>query len=111
MPLTAAAVSLAVGGIYVVQSLSPLDRLTPCVAAAGLAGAAARYLRPLLQGESEGASAGLLFLGGAMLMALQEPTVMGISPGRVLLCLLQLYTAYDRGRSAGTAAAFSFLAK
>ena len=103
MPLTAAAVTMAVGGIYVVQALAPLDRLTPCLAAAGLAGAATRYLQPLLRGEREGASEGLLFLGGAMLIALQEPAVMGISPGRVLLCLMQLYTAYDRGRSAGTA--------
>ena len=104
MPLTAAAVSMAVGGIYVVQSLSPLDDLTPCVAAAGLAGAAAHYLQPLLRGESGGAAEGLLFLGAAVLMALQEPTVMGVSPGRVLLCLVLLSTSYDRGRSAGTAA-------
>ena len=36
--LTAAVLSLSVSGIYVIQSLAPLERITPCVAAAALTG-------------------------------------------------------------------------
>lgn len=47
--LTAAGLTLAVQGIYVAQSLSPLEHLTPCLAAVGLTGASAWFFRPLLQ--------------------------------------------------------------
>lgn len=49
MALTAAVLFLVVSGIYVLQSLSPWDRLTPCLAAAGLTGAAAWFFIPLFQ--------------------------------------------------------------
>ena len=46
---TAGVLSLAVGGIYVTQSLSPMEQLAPCLAAAGLTGAAAWFFLPVLQ--------------------------------------------------------------
>jgi len=80
LALTAAALSLAVGGIYVVQSLSPMDHLTPCVAAAGITGAAAWFFRPLFRPEEDGSVAdGILFLGAAFLLGLAELELMGLS--------------------------------
>ena len=101
----AAGFSLAVGGIYVAQSLSPLEGLTPCVAASALAGAAAWFFRPLLQpGEGESPADGLLFLAASCLLAIQDVALLGLSLGRVLLCTLLAYTAYDRGAVAGASA-------
>ena len=100
---TAGGLFLAVGGLYVLQSLSPLDHLTPCLAAAGLTGAAAWFFHPLLRPESERPmSEGVLFLVAALLLALAEVEVAGLSIGRVLLCVLLAYTAYDRGVVTGT---------
>ncbi len=105
LPLTAAGLGMAVGGIYVIQSLSPLDHLTPCVAAAGLTGASAWFFQPLLQPEGERPSAdSVLFLAAALLLALQDLTLLGLSIGRMLLCVLLAYTAYERGAMAGAAA-------
>ena len=103
--VTAAGLFLAVGGIYVAQSLSPLRHLTPCLAAAGLTGASAWFFQPVLR-RSEGvpASNGLLFLAAALILALADLEVMGVSVGRTLLCVLLLYTAYERGALAGAAA-------
>ena len=101
--LTAAVLSLAVGGIYVVQSLSPLEDLAPCIAGAGLTGAAAWFFRPMLHRE-EGAVDGVLLLGAALCLGLQEVEVLGASLGRSLLCLLLLYIAYDRGSVTGASA-------
>ena len=105
LPLTAAGMSLAVGGIYVVQSLSPMEHLTPCLAAAGLTGAAAWFFRPLLQPEAgHPAADSVLFLAASLLLALQDLEVLGLSIGRMLLCVLLAYTAYEQGAVAGASA-------
>ena len=103
--LTAAGFSMAVGGIYVIQSLSPMDHLTPCVAAAGLTGASAWFFQPLLKPVDRPTMAdGVLFLAGALLLALTDLELLGLSLGRVLLCVLLAYTAYERGPVAGASA-------
>ena len=105
LALTAAGFSMAVGGIYVLQSLSPMDHLTPCVAAAGLTGASAWFFQPLLKPVDRPSMAdGVLFLAGALLLALTDLELLGLSLGRVLLCVLLAYTAYERGPVAGAAA-------
>ena len=103
--LTAAGLFLAVGSIYVIQSLSPMDHLTPCVAAAGLTGASAWFFQPLLKPVDRPTMAdGVLFLAGALLLALTDLELLGLSLGRVLLCVLLAYTAYERGPVAGASA-------
>ena len=105
LALTAAGFSMAVGGIYVIQSLSPMDHLTPCVAAAGLTGASAWFFQPLLKPVDRPTMAdGVLFLAGALLLALTDLELLGLSLGRVLLCVLLAYTAYERGPVAGASA-------
>ena len=105
LALTAAILFMAVGGIYVTQSLSPMDDLTPCVAAAAMTGAAAWFFRPLFRPEEGGGLAdGILFLGAAFLLALAELELMGLSLGRMLLCVLLAYTAYERGMIVGVSA-------
>ena len=101
----AAGLFLAVGGIYVLQSLSPLEELTQCLAAAGLTGASAWFFRPLLWLETERpASEGVLFLAAALLLALSDVELLGLSLGRTLLCVLLAYTAYERGAVTGASA-------
>ena len=105
LALTAAGLFLAVNGIYVIQSLSPLEQATPCLAAAGLTGAAAWFFRPLLQPEPDRPAAdGVLFLAAALLLALSDLTLLGLSVGRTLLCVLLAWTAYERGAVAGASA-------
>lgn len=105
LALTAAGLFLAVNGIYVMESLSPLEELTPCLAAAGLTGAAAWFFQPLLQpGEDRPPADGVLFLAAALLLALEDLEFLGLSVGRTLLCVLLAYTAYERGAVAGAAA-------
>lgn len=99
---TAAVLSLAVGGIYVVQSLSPMEDLAACVAGAGLTGASAYLFRLLLRRER--LMDGAVFLGAVLALGLQEVEVLGISLGRSLLCLLLICAAYDRGMAFGAAA-------
>ncbi len=100
--LTAAGLFLAVGGIYVVQSLSPLEELTACTAAAALTGASAWAYRPLLEPGRERLEPGsLLFLGVSLVLALADVTVLDLSVGRTLLCLLLLCIAYQQGGLAG----------
>lgn len=103
--VSAAVLFLAVGGIYVIQSLSPLRHLTPCVAAAGLVGASAWFFCPVFsRPDGRPAPDGLLFLAAALVLALEDLEVLGVSVGRTLLCLLLVYTAYERGAVAGAAA-------
>lgn len=103
--LTAAGLTLAVQGIYVAQSLSPLENLGPCLAAVGLTGISAWFLRRLLQPDnSQPLQDGLLFLAAALLLALNDLEVLGLSLGRAALCTLLAYTAYDRGAATGAAA-------
>ena len=99
------ALFLAVGGIYVIQSLDPLGHVTDWAAAAILLGAAAWYDLPLLQAGQEHLDPdSLLVLGASLLLALGDLTVMDVSLGRGLLCLLVLFTAYQRGAVTGAAA-------
>jgi len=104
LAITAGLVSLAVGGIYVVQALDPMEQLSPCLAAAGLTGVSAWFFVPLLRPE-EGKlpRKGVLFLAAALFLALREVTVADASVGRMLLGALLLCTAYEHGASAGAA--------
>ena len=105
MPLTSAALFAAVGGIYVIQSLAPMEHLPPYIAAAALTGASAWFLRPLLRPAGDRpAPEGLLFLAAALLAAVSDITVSGVSVGRALLCLLLACTAYEKGPTVGAAA-------
>ena len=104
-PLAGAGLFLAVSGIYVLQSLSPLRDLGPCLAGTVLVGLSAWYYQPLLQAGRERLEPdGLLFLAGSILLALVDVELAGLSIGRVLLCLLLAYTAYQRGAMTGAAA-------
>ena len=104
-PLAGAGLFLAVSGIYVLQSLSPLRDLGPCLAGTVLVGLSAWYYQPLLQAKQERLEPdSLLFLAGSILLALVDVELAGLSIGRVLLCLLLAYTAYQRGAMAGAAA-------
>lgn len=103
--LSAAGLSLAVGGIYVLQSLSPLEKLMPYIAASGLAGVSAWFLQPLFSPEgNRPAPEGILFLSGALFLALADLEILEVSIGRTLLCALLAYTAYERGALTGAAA-------
>lgn len=97
MPILAAVMVLSVGGIYILQSLSPEEMVLPCAVAAALAGVSAWFLQVLLQHtESGAASDGILFLCAILLLALGELTIGQLSLGRMLLCTLLAYTAFDR---------------
>ena len=105
LPVTAAGLFLAVSGIYVLQSLAPLEDLGPCAAATVLVGLAVWYYQPLLwPGRERLEPDSLLFLAGSLLLALADLELVGVSVGRALLCALLLYTAYQRGTLAGAAA-------
>lgn len=102
--LTAAGLALAVHGIYVAQSLAPLEHLTPCLAAACLTGVSAWFLRPVLQPDgTETFRNGLLFLAAALLLAFSDLTLLGVSLGRTGLCTLLAYGALELGPAAGAA--------
>ena len=102
--LTAVGLFITVEGIYILQSLSPLERLTDCLAAAALLGASARLFFPLLRGgEGREVVDGLIFLAGALVTAVEDLEVLGFSPARALLCFLAALAAYDRGPAAGAA--------
>lgn len=104
LPLTAAGLFLSVSGIYVLQSLAPLEDLSPCVAAAVLVGLSAWYDQPLLwPGRERLEPDSLLFLAGSVVLPLTDLELVGLSVGRALLCALLLYTAYQRGTLAGAA--------
>ncbi len=99
LPVTAALLALSVGGIYVVQSLSPWDDLTPCAAAALLTGVSAWFLAPLFRGERSADS--VLFLAASLLLAARDLELLGLSLGRMTLCCLLAWAAYERGVAAG----------
>ena len=101
---TAVGLFVTVEGIYILQSLSPLERLGDCLAAAGLLGASAWLFYPLLRGgEGREIVDGLIFLAGALVTAVEELEILGFSPARALLCFLAALAAYDRGPAAGAA--------
>ena len=102
--LTAAGLSLVVHGIYVAQSLAPLEGIAPCVAASCLTGVSAWFFWPLLQLErGEEFRRGVLFLTAALLLGLQDLELLGLSLGRAALCTLLAYAAVDLGAAAGAA--------
>lgn len=104
LALTAVSLYVTVEGIYILQSLSPLDRLADCLAASALLAAAARLFFPLLRsGEGREIVDGLLFLAGALVTAVENLEILGFSPARALLCFLALLAAYDRGPAGGAA--------
>ena len=89
LPVLAAGMVLAVGGIYVLQSLDPLSHAAPCAAASALTGVSAHFFTRLFQPEEDRlAPEGLLFLGAALTLALGDLTILNVSVGRVLLCAL-----------------------
>lgn len=101
---TAVGLFVTVEGIYILQSLSPLERLADCLAAAGLLGASVWLFFPLLRGgEGREVVDGLIFLAGALVTAVEDLELLGFSPARALLCFLTLLAAYDRGIAAGAA--------
>ncbi|MBQ8390232.1 MAG: stage II sporulation protein E, partial [Oscillibacter sp.] len=102
--LLAAVLFAAVGGIYVVQSLSPWVDLPLCLAGTALTAASAYLFRPLVRREEGNHQDGVLLLLAAVLLAFREVEVLGFSVSRALLALLLLYTAYDRGVTVGAAA-------
>jgi hypothetical protein len=105
LPVASAGLFLAVAGIYVIQSLSPMEHIAPCAAAAVLVGASTWFYRPLLAAGKERLDPdSLLFLAASLLLALENLTVMELSVGRILLCLLLLFTSYQRGAIVGATA-------
>lgn len=105
LPAVGAGLFFVVTGIYVAQSLNPLAGLSSWVAATVLVGVSAWFYQPLLTaGQERLEPDSLLFLGMSLLLALGELTVLEISVGRALLCLLLLFTAYQRGLATGVAA-------
>ena len=105
LPVLAAGMVLAVDGIYVLQSLDPLSHAAPCAAASALTGVSAHFFTRLFQPEEDRlAPEGPLFLGAALTLALGDLTILNVSVGRVLLCALLAYTAYDQGPMTGVTA-------
>lgn len=105
LPVLAAGMVLAVGGIYLLQSFSPMEDAAPCAAAAVLTGVSAYFFRQLFcRQEGRLPPEGLLFLGAALTLALGDLTILNVSVGRVLLCTLLAYTAYDQGPLTGVTA-------
>ena len=93
-PLAGVGLFLAVSGIYVLQSLSPLRNLAPCLAGTVLVGLSAWYYQPLLQaGQERLEPDSLLLLTGSILLALVDVELAGLSIGRALLCPLLVYPA------------------
>lgn len=105
LPGVAAGMVLAVGGIYVLESLDPLEEAAPCVAAAVLTGVSAHFLSRLFRAEDgRPAPEELLFLGAALTLSLGDLTVLDISVGRSMLCALLACAAYSQGTVTGVAA-------
>ncbi|MBR3569305.1 MAG: SpoIIE family protein phosphatase [Oscillibacter sp.] len=100
--LTAAALFLSVGMIYVFEAERPADAFLSCLAAAGLTGASAWFFRPLLHPGKEGSPAqGIVFLTAALLLSAQNLNFGGISPGRMLLCVLLACSSFAHGPAVG----------
>ena len=83
----------------------PLEVLPESLAAAAVTALSARLFRPVLEGDrTEQPESGMLLLGATLLLTLFRLEVLGLIPGRGLLCLLVLFAAYDRGPMAGVCA-------
>ena len=102
LPLVGTGLFFAVRLIYILQALSPLDQLAPCLTAAALVGVSARFCRPLLLvGQERLEPNSLLFLSVSLLLAVTDLTILEVSVGRALLEGVALYAAYQRGAVAG----------
>lgn len=102
--LTAAILFLSVSMIYAFEAESPLDAIASCVAAAGLTGASAWFFWPLLHpGEGRNPAEGIVFLITTLLLTAQAFNFGGISPGRMLLCVLLACVSFAHGPAAGAA--------
>lgn len=101
-PMLAAGMTLAVEGIYVAQSFSPLEHLTPCLLSTVLVGASARCYAPLTRGgEEEKKPDALVFLAVTLLLAFSDVAPAGISLGRTVIACLVLFTAWQKGAASG----------
>lgn len=102
LPLCAAGVFLAVKGIYVLQSSSPLQDLLPCLTATLLTGIATYGYTPLLMPEKEHSNPNsLLFLLVTLISALSGVMIGEMDVSRMLLSFLVLMVAWQRGYAAG----------
>lgn len=102
MPLISAGMTMAVQGIYVMQSLDPIKHLTPCLLSVALVGVSARCYAPLTKGyEEEKKPDALLFLAVSLLLTFEDLAPAGISLGRTAVACLVLFTAWQRGAATG----------
>jgi len=103
-PLCAAGLFLAVKGVYVLQSLRPLEHLFPCLTATVLVGLSAWYCTPLLRPGGETLEpASVRFLSVALASAFTGLDLWGMDPGRALAVCAVLVSAWREGCSAGMA--------
>lgn len=101
-PLCAGGLLLAVRGIYVLQSASPVRDLLPCLTAVLLTAIAARGYEELLRPSGEHPSPdALTFLAATLLCALSGAMLGSMDVSRVLLSVLVLVTAWQRGIAVG----------
>ncbi len=92
---------LSVAVIYVLDGSRALSE---CIAAAGLVGASTWFFWPLLHpGEGRSPAEGVLFLTATLLLSVQRLDFGGLSPGRMLFCVLLACTAFSHGAATGTA--------
>ncbi len=102
--LVSAALSLSVNVIYVFDAERPAEAFSSCLAAAALTGASAWFFRPLLRpGDGGNPAEGLVFLIAALLLSAQSFNFGGISPGRMLLCVLLACVSFAHGPAVGAA--------
>ena len=102
--LSAAALFLSVGAIYALNAANPAEAFASCVAAAGLTGASAWFFWPLLHpGEGGSPAEGVVFLTAMLLLSAQSFNFGGISPGRMLLCVLLACASFAHGPAVGAA--------
>ena len=97
-----AGLTLVVDGIYVIQSLAPLERATPCVIASVLAGVSAWVFRAVwLPAAGKETADGWLLLAAALALAMVDLEIAGFSLGRCLLSFLLLCGTYGRDALGG----------
>lgn len=101
-PLCAGGLLLAVRGIYVLQSASPIRDLLPCLTAVLLTAIAARGYDALFRPSAAHPSPdALTFLAATLLCALSGAMLGSMDVSRVLLSVLVLVTAWQRGVAVG----------
>ena len=95
---------LSIGCVYAADSPDPGAALIPCFTAAGLSGASAWFFWPLFHPDcGRPVSESVLFLTASILLAMRDISIAGLSFGRMLLCVLLVYTGFIYGPAAGTA--------